>query len=485
MPTNEFYAGQKDYIPKLNGLWDRATVSVIGTSIDSLSVTTGSKSFTTNTNLQFAAGSQVTLTATSDLSKYMSGQVTAYNQSTGAITINVTSTVGSGTFSSWSLTLSGAAGATGADGADGIADNISIGTVTSGVAAASITGTSPNKFLNLTLQTGATGATGAAGAPNVLSIGTVTSSGAADATITGTSPSQVLNLVLPKGDTGATGATGAKGVNPRGNWNAGTAYIVDDLAYYSGSTWRRIIAGTTATAPSSDATNWEIFAQKGADGAGSVAGVTASAPLASTGGANPDISITQANTSTNGYLSSTDWNTFNGKAPAAGSASVTTLGTVTTGTWNAGVVAGQYGGTGVNNNGKTITLGGNLTTAGAFASTFTMTANTNVTLPSSGTLITLAGAEVLTNKTLTAPVINNPTGITKTNVGLGNVDNTADVNKPISTDTQTALNTKQDTLVSATNIKTINGISVLGTGDIIINAIGMTRGRANFIGANS
>lgn len=36
-----------------------------------------------------------------------------------------------------------------------------------------------------------------------------------------------------------------------------------------------------------------------------------------------------------------------------------------------------------------------------------------------------------------------PTGITKSHVGLGNVDNTSDANKPISTATQTALNGKE------------------------------------------
>jgi hypothetical protein len=50
--------------------------------------------------------------------------------------------------------------------------------------------------------------------------------------------------------------------------------------------------------------------------------------------------------------------------------------------------------------------------------------------------------ETLTNKTLTSPVINTPTGITKSDVGLGNVDNTADSNKPVSTATQTALDLK-------------------------------------------
>ena len=59
--------------------------------------------------------------------------------------------------------------------------------------------------------------------------------------------------------------------------------------------------------------------------------------------------------------------------------------------------------------------------------------------------------------------------ITKSDIGLGNVDNTSDLSKPISTAQQTALNAKQDTLVSATNIKTINGSSVLGSGDLTIS----------------
>ena len=44
-----------------------------------------------------------------------------------------------------------------------------------------------------------------------------------------------------------------------------------------------------------------------------VTSVSGSAPIASTGGTTPTLSISQATTSTDGYLSSTDWNTFNGK----------------------------------------------------------------------------------------------------------------------------------------------------------------------------
>ena len=44
-----------------------------------------------------------------------------------------------------------------------------------------------------------------------------------------------------------------------------------------------------------------------------VTNVTASAPILSSGGVTPNISIPAATTSVNGYLTSTDWTTFNGK----------------------------------------------------------------------------------------------------------------------------------------------------------------------------
>ena len=46
---------------------------------------------------------------------------------------------------------------------------------------------------------------------------------------------------------------------------------------------------------------------------GTVTAVTATAPVVSSGGTAPDISMPAANTTTNGYLTSTDWNTFNNK----------------------------------------------------------------------------------------------------------------------------------------------------------------------------
>ena len=80
-----------------------------------------------------------------------------------------------------------------------------------------------------------------------------------------------------------------------------------------------------------------------------------------------------------------------------------------------GVLPAANGGTGVNNGSSTITLGGNLVTSGAFAITLTASGATNVTLPTTGTLATLAGTETLSNKTLVAPALGTPSSGTLTN----------------------------------------------------------------------
>ena len=98
---------------------------------------------------------------------------------------------------------------------------------------------------------------------------------------------------------------------------------------------------------------------------------------------------------------------------------------------------------------------------------------TNAVISATDTVLVAFGklqAQITANlSTLTSHTSNtgNPHATTKAQVGLGNADNTSDANKPVSTATQTALNAKQATLVSGTNIKTINGNSVLGSGDIV------------------
>ena len=106
-----------------------------------------------------------------------------------------------------------------------------------------------------------------------------------------------------------------------------------------------------------------------------------------------------------------------------GQTSITTLGTIATGVWQGTTVNPTYGGTGVNNGSKTITLGGNLTTSGTYDTTLTATAATAITLPTTGTLSTLAGSESLSNKTITSSSFN---GTTIAASGLVTFTNTTD-----------------------------------------------------------
>jgi len=110
---------------------------------------------------------------------------------------------------------------------------------------------------------------------------------------------------------------------------------------------------------------------------------------------------------------------------------------------------------------------GNLTiTAGGTTKTFT--------LPSSSGII--ATLDDITGSVAGVTSLNTRTGsvtIDKTDVGLGNADNTSDANKPISTATQTALNGKIGSNISGatgatalTNMMqiTLAGYNALGAG---------------------
>ena len=105
------------------------------------------------------------------------------------------------------------------------------------------------------------------------------------------------------------------------------------------------------------------------------------------GGTVNTVPIRQSSTSSNGWLSSTDWNTFNNKQTALVSGTnIKTVGGVSLlGSGDVGIISGTYGGTGINNGANTITIAGNLTYAGAFTQSYTATANTAVTLPAGAT----------------------------------------------------------------------------------------------------
>jgi hypothetical protein len=168
----------------------------------------------------------------------------------------------------------------------------------------------------------------------------------------------------------------------------GTNWVVTTATYPN-------TAGSSGNVLTSDGTNWVSQAISG--GVTSVSG-TANR-ITSTGGATPVIDIS---------------------ASYVGQSSITTLGTVGTGTWQGSVVGGTYGGTGVNNGASTVTLGGSLTTSGAFASTFTMTGVTGVTFPTSGTLATTSQltSGTVTNVSGTTNQVSVATGTTTPVISL-------------------------------------------------------------------
>jgi hypothetical protein len=138
---------------------------------------------------------------------------------------------------------------------------------------------------------------------------------------------------------------------------------------------------------------------------GTVTSVTGTAPIASSGGTTPAISISQSGVSTNGYLSSTDWNTFNNKAPATSGTAIL-YGNGTGGfsnvTIGSGVtfVAGTLSATGSGGTVTAVTGSGNIASSGGTTPNITFTG----TLPianggTNGTATPTAGAVAVGNGT--------------------------------------------------------------------------------------
>jgi len=244
---------------------------------------------------------------------------------------------------------------------------------------------------------GPTGPAGEIGPPNVLSIGTVTTGAPgsnASATIAGTSPSQTLSLTIPRGNVGATGATGPAG--PQANINYTVVTTAQTL-----SNSQNIAADTSGGA------------------------FTLTLPANPSNGDAIDIFDYAGTFDTNNLTIARNGTRIEGlEENLVCNVEGAYFTIIYGGSANGWQIVPRFGTSG--GGGESV-----LTTQG---DTLYRAAGVNARLP-----IGTANQFLRVNSSATAPEWDT---ITKADLGLGNVDNTSDANKPISTATQTALDGK-------------------------------------------
>ena len=245
------------------------------TSSTSLSIDlTSPKSMTIGTGLAYVAAQPIIVSY--DGTNYINGIVQLYNPATGSLVFNVDSIVGSGSFNSWFVSLSGIQGPPGPTG------------LTGPIGATGATGANGLNGVNGTTgPIGPAGPTGPAGA-----LGPVGPQGIkGDTGLQG--PQGIPGLPGQTGATGAVGATGPAGANGavgaqgpigpigpaglvwKGTWNPTVSYVPNDAVSYNGASYFCIqaIPGNGGNPnPATDVTNWALLAAQGPQGPAGING---------------------------------------------------------------------------------------------------------------------------------------------------------------------------------------------------------------------
>lgn len=139
--------------------------------------------------------------------------------------------------------------------------------------------------------------------------GTVTNAQLANSSITINGSATSLGDSVSVGTVTSVDATAGAGISVSGGpiTSSGTFTITNTAPDQTVALTASTGISVTGTYPNFTITN------TAPSSGGTVTSVTGTAPVVSSGGTTPAISMAAANTSVDGYLTSTDWNTFNGK----------------------------------------------------------------------------------------------------------------------------------------------------------------------------
>jgi trimeric autotransporter adhesin len=328
------------------------------------------------------------------------------------------------------------------DGTDSSWDTITLPTVNDGTLTLATSGTGLSGSASFTAnQAGAGSFTVASNATDANTASTIVArdasgnftAGTITAALSGNASGLSSTLAVTSGGTGQT--TYTNGQLLIGNTTGSTL------------TKAALTAGTGITV-----TNGSGAITIAATNNGTVTSVTGTAPVVSSGGATPAISMAAATTSVNGYLTSTDWNTFNNKT--------TNTGTVTS------IIAGTY------------LTGGTITTTGTLAvdATNLNTASKVVARDASGNFsagtITAALSGNATTSSSTSGNAASATVLqTARTIGGVSFNGSANINLPgVNTAGNQSTTSNAATATVLQTARTINGTSFNGSADITITA---------------
>jgi hypothetical protein len=205
------------------------------------------------------------------------------------------------------------------------------------------------------------------------------------------------------GTTGLTPGTASTGAIVLGG-------ILNVVNGGSGTATPALVAGSNVTITGT----WPNQTINSSNPGGTVTSVTGTAPVVSSGGTTPAISMAAATTSVNGYLTSTDWTTFNNKQPAGTyvtsvggtgtvngitlTGTVTSTGNLTLGGTLGSIANSQLSNSAITINGSAVSLGGSITVTATASAALTIGTGLSGTSYNGSAAVTIA----LASTTVTA-----------------------------------------------------------------------------------